>query len=195
MDYPASVLVRQLATVPILSAMIIGSDFALSGAPDVKLMDAIVFAAAYMLGFRVGASVAVISETVWSVVSPWGVAGSITPFLVVGELLFAAAGTVAAKAWDVDSSIGARSLNIGAVLAMCAFVWDLETNFGTALIASWPSVTLAKVAAYELFGTPFMLLHELSDFALGMVFVPLIVLVIRRRLTLPTAQIARGTKS
>ena len=165
------------------SGVIVASNFALATFPNVKLWDSLVFVAAFLFGFRVGASVAVVPELVWSVVSPWGIAGYITPFLIGGELTFALAGLAASRAWSGNVRVGsAQSLFVGATIAICAFLWDLETNVGTAIIAFWPSVTLQKVLLTELSGVPFMLFHELSDFLLGAFFVPAIIVLIPRLL-------------
>ena len=61
------------------------------------------------------------------------------------------------------------------MLAICAFVWDLETNAGTAMLEFWPSLTPQKLLATYVVGSPFMLAHELSDLATGAVLVPFII--------------------
>ena len=169
------------AAVLIFTALIITSDFVLAPFVNVKLLDSMVFLAAFLFGFRAGAAVAILSETVWSFVSPWGVAGIVMPFLVGGELLFAAAGWWASKVWEDRSRIlNPNSLFIGAVMVLCAFVWDLETNAATALIAYWPAVTFDKLVLTELLGIPFALLHLTADFLLGVLFIPAAILLVPR---------------
>ncbi|HEV2226225.1 MAG TPA: hypothetical protein VGR56_05395 [Nitrososphaerales archaeon] len=171
----------KVALVAMFTALIVGSDFALAGIPNVKLLDTLVFLAAYLLGFRIGASVGILSELIWSYVSPWGTAGYIAPFLFLGEVIFALAGYSAARLWSGEPVFrSGKSLVFGGLLATCAFLWDLETNIGTALIASWPSVTTAKVGLFILAGVPFMLSHEVSDFLFGMFFVPIVILLVPR---------------
>ena len=162
------------------SAMIVGSDFALAPYANVKLLDVMVFVAAFLFGFRLGAAVGVISEGVWSVVSTWGPAGVMTPFLVGGELLFAAAGWWASKVWSDRGKIGRNSLFVGALMLLCAFAWDLETNAGTAFVMSWPTTTLPIILAWEVSGIPFALVHEAADFFLGLLFAPTAILLIPR---------------
>ena len=171
----------EVATIAVFTALVVGSDFALYPFYSIKLMDTLVFLAAYVFGARVGAGVAILSETTWSFVSPIGAAGVITPFLVGGELLFVAAGWWASKVWGTKG--GAVSLNavfVGALMLVCAFVWDLETNVATAFIASWPTTTLEIVGAWQLFGIPFAAVHEAADFLLGMLVVPTAVLLTPR---------------
>lgn len=181
MDNPASLTdVRRLALIPVLSALIVGSDFALAPYVDVKLLDVIVFSAAFLFGFRLGAAVAIISEGAWSFVSPWGVAGAITPFLIGGELLFAIAGWWASKVWSDRSKVAQNAVYIAALMLVCAFAWDFETNLATALIASWPGTTLPTMLAWQISGIPFALVHETADFLLGLLFAPAAILLIPR---------------
>jgi len=182
MDYPAIVRgARNLALVAAFSGLIVGSNFALADLPNVKLLDTLVFVAAFLFGFRIGGSVAIISELAWSFVSPWGIAGYIAPFLILGELIYALAGWAAARVWGGYARLGSvNSLFIGGALAICAFVWDIETNLGTALIAFGSTVTLQQVLATELYGVPFMFFHELSDFLLGTLFAPVVIMLVPR---------------
>jgi len=181
--HPALDRTGEVAVIALFTAVIVGSDMALSGPEfsNIKLLDTLVFVSAYVFGFRVGASVGILSETIWSFLSPVGMAGVITPFLVGGELLFALAGWGASRLWGASPRvISAHSLFIGSVLAICAFVWDLETNAATALIAYWPNLGLP-----QLLGTMFnpatllfALAHEGSDFAFGCLVAPSFILLV-----------------
>jgi len=179
MDYPSAVRRSQaVALVAALSSLIVGSDFALAPYVNVKLLDVVVFFAAFVFGFRLGAAVAVISETVWSVASPWGIAGAITPFLVAGELLFAAAGWWSSRLWGGRSQpISLNAVSIGAMMLLCAFVWDFETNAATAIIAYWPGLTLQNFFGTEVLGIPFALVHEGADFLLGAFLAPMVIVL------------------
>ncbi len=172
----------EVATVAAFTALILGSDFALAGAVDVKLLDTMVFLASLMFGLRFGVAVAVLSETIWSFVSPWGVAGAITPFLVAGELMFAVAGWAAAKTWGTNIRQGtSTAVFVGATMAICAFLWDFETNAATALLEFWPRPTLAQFVGVEILqGGPFFLAHDISDFLLGMLLIPAAIPVVLR---------------
>jgi hypothetical protein len=167
---------KDLALVATFSALAVASDFALTDLLNVKLVDPIVFSVAFVFGLEMGVYVGVLSELVWGTFNPWGFGGYIIPFLVAGEVLYALAGWATARVWKEQSSpISARNFYFGAALAVCAFLWDLETNVGTATIASWPSLTLSTIASYELVGIPFMMAHEVSDLATGAILAPLII--------------------
>lgn len=172
-----------VAVVAIFSSLVVGTDFALAPFVSFKLLDTVVFLVAFVYGFKQGAAVAVISETVWSVVSPWGAAGVITPFLVGGELVFALAGWGASRLWRADRKpFSAVSIFIGATLAICAFAWDFGANAATALIWFGPGLNVSQLLAVELAGFvfPVPMAHELADFALGTLLAPASLLVMPR---------------
>jgi len=167
---------RDLALVGAFTALAVASDFALTDLPNVKLVDPIVFSVAFVFGLEMGVYVGVLSEVIWGVLSPYGFGGYIIPFLVAGEAVYALAGWGASRVWrDERSRLSARNLYLGAVLALCAFLWDLETNAGSALVAFWPGVTLQKLLTTEAVGIPFMMAHEVSDLVTGAVLAPLII--------------------
>ncbi len=181
MNQPGLPTTRAIAVVAVFTAAITASNLALSDIPNVKLLDALVFVAAFAYGFRIGASVAVVSELVWGIISPYGFGGYIIPFLVLGELVYAASGSLAARIWKDDlHAFSTRNLAIGSIMTVCAFLWDFETNVGTAVIAFWPNVTLQRILATELLGSVFMFFHEFSDFLIGVLVVPLVIAYVVR---------------
>jgi uncharacterized membrane protein len=71
MDYPSNVRKSQsVAIVMVFTALIVGSDYILAGIANVKLLDSLVFLAAYLFGFRIGASVGILSEFIWAYATP-----------------------------------------------------------------------------------------------------------------------------
>jgi hypothetical protein len=167
---------RELALVAAFTSLAIASDFALTDVPNVKLVDPVVFSVAFVFGLEMGVYVGVLSELIWGTLSPYGFGGYIIPFLVAGEVLYALAGWAAARVWTGESSrLSPRNLYFGALLALCAFVWDVETNAATALLSFWPSLTLQKLVVTEVAGIPFMISHEVSDLVTGALVAPLII--------------------
>jgi hypothetical protein len=102
-------------------------------------------------------------------------AGAILPFLVGGELLFAFAGYMASRVWGTSRMpvVSSQNLFFGALLTICAFIWDFETNVATGLLAG--ASTLSSVLSYEIPGIPFMIAHEMSDFYLGALIAPAVI--------------------
>ncbi len=167
---------RGLALVGAFTALAVASDFALVDIPNVKLVDPIVFSVAFVFGLEMGVYVGVMSEVIWGLLSPYGFGGYIIPFLVAGEVVYALAGWGASRIWRGQSArLSPRNLYLGAVLALCAFLWDIETNAGSALVAFWPGVTVQKLLTTEVLGVPFMMAHELSDLVTGAILAPLII--------------------
>lgn len=181
MDYPSDVRRKSqsLAVITIFTALIVGSDYAMAPLANVKLLDSLVFLAAYLFGFRIGASVGVLSEFIWAYGTPWGSPGFIAPFLIAGEVIYALAGTAASRIWTSRPDFrSGTNIALGGILAVCAVVWDLETEFGTALIGFWPSVTVFNYLGTVILGLPFTLAHEVSDFAFGAFLIPAIIMII-----------------
>jgi hypothetical protein len=177
----------EVSVIAVFTAVIIGSDLALSGPEfsNIKLLDTLVFVSTYVFGLRVGVAVGVLSEATWSFISPIGMAGAITPFLVGGEMLFVFAGWAASRAWGPRPRVlSSNSLFIGALLAICAFLWDLETNAATALIAYWPGLGLAQLLGtmFNPLTLLFALAHEGSDFAFGCLVAPSFIFLIPKAL-------------
>jgi hypothetical protein len=175
MDYPASVrLAQPIATIAVFTALIVGSNLALSNFPDLKLDAALIFMTTIVFGAYAGASVAVLSETIWSQVSPWGASGAyLLPFLVSAELLYVVAGLIAKRMlrgrWEEARGSGAL---FAGLLGIFTFIWDIWTNFGFALMTT--SFSLGPILSVE-FIPPALALdvtHELSNIVLGAAFVP-----------------------
>ena len=92
------VLVREALAPGAFVALILASNYALAGLPNVKLFDALVFAAGYALGFRRGAAVAVAAWLVYGQINPWGAAQpQLLAVLIAGETLYAGAGALARR--------------------------------------------------------------------------------------------------
>jgi hypothetical protein len=139
------------------------------------------FCSAYSFGFKVGVAVAVLTELIWGLISPYGMYLPIIPFLVGANVIYAVAGCGASKVWGYNLK-PASNLNVifGSILATCAFFWDTITNFGTAILIVWPHVTLSALLYYEGFGIPFMVFHELGDFVLGSALAPIVIVYFLR---------------
>jgi len=175
MDYPANVrLTRSAATIAVLTALIVGSNLALSDFPNVKLDAAVIFMTTIIFGAYAGASVAVLSELIWSQVSPWGVSGAyLLPFLISAELLYVVAGLIARRAlrgrWDAARDSGAL---FAGLLCIFTVFWDLWTNFATAILGNTLTPGAILFVEFNPLTLVFNLTHEVSNLVLGAAFVP-----------------------
>ena len=183
MDYPASVqLTRPAATVAIMTALIVGSNLALSDLPNVKLDAAMIFMTTIVFGAYAGTTVAVLSELIWSQVSPWGTSGAyLLPFLISAELLYVVAGLIAGRAlrgnWAAARSSGAF---FAGLLGIFTFLWDVWTNFATAILGTNLSLGTILFVEFNPFTLAFNIVHEVSNLALGAALVPATLILLPR---------------
>src|SRR3989449_10035936 len=72
--------------VAVFTGFSLGTNYALAAVPNVKVMSAIVFIAAFLFGLEVGLGVAFFSRLVYGYVIPWGQAGiDLLFFLIIRE--------------------------------------------------------------------------------------------------------------
>jgi hypothetical protein len=164
---------REVATVSVFSALIVGSNFALVGFADVKLDAVIVFLTTFVFGVRVGASVAITSEFIWSQISPWGSAvGYLLPFLLTAELFYVLAGWATRRALQGRINPSNAGILFAGVLCLTTFCWDFWTNLASPIFAS--NLSLYSVLAFEFFplNLEFSVVHEVSNLLLGFSIVP-----------------------
>ncbi len=182
MVYPSIMMrVQGVTVVAAFVSIIIATNYGLTPLANVKLEDLLVFVAAFVFGLRIGITVAVLSETLWGIMSPYGFGGAIIPFLVIGELLYAVAGSGLSHILkERIEPFSSTNVLMGSLLAACAFIFDVETNAATAFLVFGGGTTLRTLLDYEFLGIPFMIPHELSDFVLGSLVASPIIYYARR---------------
>ncbi|MDH2900767.1 MAG: hypothetical protein PXY39_07320 [archaeon] len=167
---------RRITLIAIFTSLAIATDFAMAPIYNVKLVFTLVFASAYSFGFKIGAAIAVLTELIWGIISPSGFGGLIIPFLVGANIIYAVAGLGASKIWGYEiKPVSQLNIFFGSIMAICAFLWDTVTNFGTGIIEVWPHVTMTALLGAEAVGIPFMVFHELGDFVIGSALAPIII--------------------
>jgi len=155
---------RRIAVVSLFSALAIATDYAMLPLINVKLMDSIVFVSTLAFGLSVGVSVGALTWLVYGSVNPLGSAGGLLLLiLMVSEMIYALFGYLAGR-WLGSGEIGIPSTSLlwGSLGLAGAFIYDLNTIIIPALMAGAPfAVALASLIP----AIPFMLAHEVSDFA------------------------------
>jgi len=190
MDYPSFVLkTRTVATVAVFVALVVGSNFALAELPNSKLDGLIIFASTIGFGAGAASAIAILSELIWSQVSPWGASGSsLLPFLLSGELLYVAAGVLALRLIKrTGGGLAERGALFGGILVLSTLAWDLWTNFGTALLYYGGAISLTGLLVVE-FNPPallFDIVHEGTNLVLGLLVAPVVSDLIVRRTVRP----------
>ncbi len=181
--YPPRVLVDAGAIMAFVAA-ILATNYALTGFPNVKLFDLLVFVAGYTLGFRRGAGVAVLAWAAYGTLNPWGATtGPLLVTVMAAETVYAGAGAVLCRfvhSSDLRVVPGRKSLGIGAVAVLCTLVYDGITNVyagfawaqiaGSADYSRWLAVALFNPGA--LF---FTAAHVSSNLLFFGAFAPLLI--------------------
>ncbi len=191
----ASVLDRRSTKVmltAVFTALALATNYALIGIPNVKIMDTLVFIAAFFFGLRLGIGVAVSVWLVYGFVNPNGVDTFLMlSFLMIGECFYALAGSVLKKSFVAQNLVrGTKeyqrlSIVFGLVGLLTTFAYDALTNFG-----SWIFKTGSLYQDFvfgNIIGAPFSVAHEASNVVFFATIAPAIV-VAATRLGLRTPQ-------
>ncbi len=191
----ASVLDRRSTRVMItavFTALALATNYALIGVPNVKIMDTLVFIAAFFFGFRLGISVAVSTWLVYGFVNPYGVDTFLMlSFLMLGECFYALGGLALNRSFVARDLVkGTKeyqrvSIAFGLVGLLATFAYDALTNFG-----SWVLGTSSLYQAFvigNIIGAPFSVVHEASNVIFFATIAPAI-LVAASRLGYRTSQ-------
>jgi len=155
-----------------LCALSIATNYALIGVSNVKLMDFIVFFGGFFFGSIVGGSIGVLSWLVYGLINPYGFVPQIWLATMFSESIYGLVGGAVGSKLRTTSLKGQR-LGASVFFATVGFfptlVYDLITTVVLAYSANTP------LAGTILFGTPFTLVHEISNAAIfGVCMVPLI---------------------
>ncbi len=160
------------------------TNYAMIGIPNVKLMDALVFVAAFLFGIEVGVGAAVVTWAIYGFVNPYGQAGfPLIAFLMAGECFYAIAGaglrktSIAKDLFKAGHAHGQSSILFGAVGLLSTFAYDVLTNFATYLF--FASSLYQALLIGMITGLPFSLAHELSNLVFFATVVPGVIVASR----------------
>ncbi len=79
--------------IAVFTAECLATNYAMIALPNIKIMDALVFIAAFLFGWTVGVGIAISTWTVYGFVNPYGQAGfPLILFLMMGECFYAIGG-------------------------------------------------------------------------------------------------------
>jgi hypothetical protein len=164
--------VRHLVLFIVLAALCIGLQLT-PRPPNVEFTSLIVFLAGAVLGVSFGAGLGAFVMFVNGFVSPWGPAGLILPFQMIGMALVAVGGGLykRSKGGSYDADSYAETAVLGAFLTL---VYDALTNLGWAvpqMLAGQP-IFLAFIGAL-ITGAVYSASHVVSNtIFFGSAFVP-----------------------
>jgi hypothetical protein len=162
---------RTAATIPAYIAAILSTNYVLTGLPNVKLFDMLVFLATYLHGARVGFPVAGITWLVYGTLNPYGAASP--PLLtvqIISEMVFVSLGLVARR---LNHAADVRLL-WGLLGGLGAGIYDFITNVYVGLIF-YNDVMLALIM-----GIPFTAAHIIANIAFFTIVAPAVTSLISK---------------
>lgn len=185
------------ALIAVFTAESLVTNYALTGIPNVKLMDALIFAAGFLFGWTVSIGIALSTWAIYGFVNPYGQAGfPLIIFLMIGECFYAIGGALLRRSTIAKQLLSDRRLTSNLQIALIfgiaglglTFAYDLLTNFATYMFLT-PSLYQALLIGVVT-GAPFALLHEGSNLLIFALAGPAGI-VAARRVTLGHGSIAR----
>ncbi len=175
----------KIAIVAVFASLALATNYALIGIPNVKLMDALVFLAAFLFGLKVGVGVGASTWLVYGFINPQGSADLILmSFLITGECFYALAGAGLRKTEVAQDLLGGEgftgkfSLLFGTVGLLSTLAYDILTNFASWLFRT--SSLYDSLILGNIIGAPFSLLHEASNLVLFATAAPAAVIAAKR---------------
>ncbi len=150
----------KIAIIACLVALSIGTNYALAGVWNVKLMDFIVFIGGFCFGPLVGALVGVISWAVYGTINPLGFMLPIWLATMFTEAIYGIAGGFLGKGIgnNLKSEWWQASVFFASMGVLLTLVYDVATNAVFGLTVGW-NVIFAVIVGF----IPFGLLHEVSN--------------------------------
>jgi hypothetical protein len=165
---------RRIALISVLTALCLALQLS-PRPPNVEFTSLFTFILGFISGSFMGIFFGSFVMFVNGFFSPWGFAGLMMPFQIVGMALVGFAGGLYRKYSQNYISSAKFYLEVAVLGAFLTVVYDLITNFAVALpmmTTMHPAWAVMTALAY---GTPFSLVHVISNIAVfGVVFFPVI---------------------
>jgi len=159
---------KTLSFVAIMTALCVGSNYALIGVPNVKFMDLFVFVSGYLAGSLSGMTVGFLTWLVYGTLNPYGFDLPTLLATSIGETIYGIAGGLMARSGlrlssDPSAALTERSywgtsLRLGMLGFLLTFAYDLFTNVVTGTVFGIPLVL------WIVQGVPYTVAHEVSNF-------------------------------
>ena len=173
--------------IAVFTAEALASNYAMTGLPNIKIMDALIFIAAFLFGWSVGIGIAVSTWSVYGFVNPYGQAGfPLIIFLVVGECFYAIGGAALRRTSIAKQLLAEKraSSDLGIIFIFgvaglaLTFLYDVLTNFATYMFLANSLYQAFLIGMIT--GAPFALTHELSNLIFFALVSPAAIIAARR---------------
>ncbi len=174
----------KVALIAVFTALSLGTNYLMIDVPNVKLMDSLVFIAAFLFGLDVGVATGTSIWLVYGFVNPYGQDSPLLlSFLIAGESFYAIAGAVlkrtsAATQLLINGNYRHATIVFGGLGLVTTFAYDALTNFGDKL--PYTNSPYQAFLIGMITGAPFALFHELSNIAFFATIVPAALYATRR---------------
>jgi len=147
----------RIATLTIMTALCIGIQLT-PRPPNVEFTSLICFLTGFLFGALFGALLGALTMFINGFLSPWGFAGIIMPFQILGMALMGFAGGAYRKLIGNDFSIS-KSLNFesACLAAFLTLIYDIITNVGYAVLFNL-EIVIVLIA-----GVWFSIIHVVSN--------------------------------
>jgi LytS/YehU family sensor histidine kinase len=159
---------KQVAIIIILSAISVGTNYAMISIFNVKLMDFVVFVGGFCFGPFVGVSIGMVSWGIYGSLNPMGFSLLIWFSTMLSESIYGIAGSLTRKMLNSGSQLKNGQLStyffFGATGMLLTFAYDILTNI------VWGYQNGPSIFGAIIFGVPFSIVHALSNaffFGLG----------------------------
>ena len=153
----------KISIVATLVALCVATNYALVGLPNINLMDFIVFIGGFSFGPIVGASIGMLSWTVYGVLNPYGFLLQVYLATMFTETIYGIVGGLLGKSLasiDFKGQYSKLCILFGIFACMMTLTYDIITNVVYAAAFDIP-IILAII-----FGVPFMFIHVFSNIAI-----------------------------
>jgi len=167
---------KKAGLIAVTVAACLGSNYALIGVPNFKIMDLLVFVSGFVFGPLIGASTGILIWAVYGVLNPYGFVPQIWIATMLSESIYGVMGGLLGMLLPAGFYSNKTGLGMlfGAMGFLLTLIYDLITNIIFALTSNIP-IIVALIA-----GVPFMIIHEASNAALfGVCSIPLITVLER----------------
>ncbi len=157
---------KKLAAITMLTAISIGTNYAMAPFFNVKLMDLIVFIGGFCFGPIAGMFVGVVSWAVYGSFNPLGFSLPIWLSTMLAETIYGVAGGLAGKTMNSRKEMSCKSQGFSvyvffaAIGMLLTFAYDVITNIVFGYVSGW-SIVFAIVIGF----VPFGLVHVISNAA------------------------------
>ncbi|MGB9718474.1 MAG: hypothetical protein ACPL4E_08560 [Thermoproteota archaeon] len=170
-------LAKRVAMLAVLTALAISSNYVLISLPNVKLMDAIVFASSMAMGLKFGAILATLIWMVYGTLNPYGFSLPTLIVVTLSEMIYVLSSKIPpALGFKADGVNIHNSLVLASIGLFSTLIYDLATNAFVGYLF-YGSVLMGLVTMN--FPIPMGIIHELSNALFFPIAVPVIYRVLK----------------